>query len=447
MELLIILLLTLLNGVFAMSEMALASSRRAILQKSADAGDRGAKAALSLLDDPTQFLSSVQVGITSIGLLNGILGEAAFSSDLSFYLQQWGVSETTAGILATAVVVTLITYLTIVFGELVPKRVGQLFPETVAKTVARPMTAVAAAARPFVALLSSTTLAVLKLLRVDNDAARGVTEEEIEASLAEGLGAGVLEEQEHRMVHNVLELDKRTLTSIMRPRDELVWLEHAETVETALAQAREFGHSWYPVCKQGLDNVQGMIHMQALMRLAATEPQAILGDHLEPAVYVPETLSGFELLEKYRMSDMRMALVVDEYGVVQGMLTPRDLLEAITGELKSSEADDAWAFEESDGVWRLDGGMPIAELKVRLHIDKLPDEDEGRYNTVAGLLLAEAGEMLATGAQVAVGDWAYEVVRVDGHRIEEIVARPLSAHSEEQAVGAHGQTNGHEDQS
>jgi putative hemolysin len=427
MELLIILFLTLLNGVFAMSEMALASSRRAILQKSADAGDRGAKAAIKLLDDPTQFLSSVQVGITSIGLLNGILGEAAFSSDLSHGLQAWGLSEASAGILATAVVVALITYVTIVFGELVPKRVGQLFPEVVAKAVALPMTAVAVVARPFVALLSSTTLAMLKLLRVDNDATRSVTEEEIEASLAEGLGSGVLEEHEHRMVRNILELDKRMLTSIMRPRDELVWLDHDQSVQASLIEARETGHSWYPVCKGGLDNVQGLIHVESLLALAATDPQAVLGDHVQPAVYVPETLNGFDLLEKYRVSDMRMVLVVDEYGVVQGMLTPRDLLEAITGELKSAQADDSWAIEESNGSWRLDGGMPIAELKARLEIDALPDENSGRYNTLAGLLLAEAGELLGTGAVVTLGEWSYLVTRVDGHRIEEVVATPIAS--------------------
>ena len=429
MELLIILFLTLLNGVFAMSEMALASSRRIILQKAADSGDRSARAAIKLLDDPTQFLSSVQVGITSIGLLNGILGEAAFSSDLSQALQGMGLSESSSGILATAFIVALITYVTIVFGELVPKRVGQLFPEPVAKTVALPMTAVAAAARPFVALLSGTTLAVLKVLRVDNDATRSMTEEEIEASLAEGLGSGVLEEHEHRMVRNVLELDKRSLASIMRPRDELVWLEQGDGPQAALTQARDSGHSWYPVCKGGLDNVQGLIHMETLLGLASGDPEAVLADHLLPAVYVPETLSGFDLLEKYRVSDMRMVLVVDEYGVVQGMLTPRDLLEAITGELKSAEADDAWAFQEADGSWRLDGGMPIAELKARLEIEQLPDEDSGRYNTLAGLLLAEAGELLGQGAVVELGGWAYEVLRVDGHRIEEVIARAISTES------------------
>jgi len=425
MEAFIILFLTVLNGIFAMSEMALASCRRVKLQKLADAGDRGAKAAIKLLDDPTQFLSSVQVGITSIGLLNGILGEAAFSIGLSVWLQEIGVDEGVAPVVATAFVVTIITYVTIVFGELVPKRVGQLFPEVVARLVALPMTGVAAAARPFVSLLSGTTGAILSVLRVNNGGSPAMTEEEIEASLAEGLGAGVLMEHEHQMVRNVLELDKRTLSSIMRPRDELVWLQFDESPEQALHTVREVGHSWYPVCKGDLEQLEGVIHVETLLRLATDQPGCKVGDHLSSSVYLPETLNAFEVLEQYRVSDMRIAFVVDEYGVVQGVLTPRDLLEAITGELKSAEADDAWAIEQADGSWLLDGGMPIAELKSRLSIDALPDEDQGHYNTLAGLLLAEAGQMLQVSDAVQIADWRFEVTHVQGHRIERLQAHPL----------------------
>lgn len=423
MELLLIIFLTLLNGVFAMSEMALASARRAKLQKHADGGDKRALAALRLMDDPTQFLSSVQVGITSIGLLNGILGEAAFSSALSVVLQRWGMEEGTAGFLATAAVVAAITYVTIVFGELVPKRVGQLFPETVARAMAIPMLGVAAMARPFVALLSGTTHAVLALLRVNTKGGPTMTTEEIEASLAEGLGAGVLEEHEHRMVQNVMELDKRSLTSIMLPRDDIVWLDSQMNIETALAQVREHGHSWYPVCKGDWEHVQGLVHVDTLLRLAHEGAESIDLQVLQPVVYVPETLNGFEVLEQYRVSDMRIVLVVDEYGVVQGLLTPRDLLEAITGELKSAEADDAWAHEQGEGQWLLDGAMPIAELKSRLDIDTLPGEDDGHYNTVAGLLQYETGELLGAGAVVDVGDWSFEVTQVEGHRIDAVAAR------------------------
>ena len=217
MDFLLIALLTLLNGVFAMSELALASSRKARLTAMAESGDKGAQSALALLDNPTQFLSSVQVGITSIGMLNGIIGEAAFSDDLARWFLSLGVTERAASISATALVVTIITFITIVFGELVPKRIGQLYPEVVARLVSRPMTWVARIAKPFVRLLSLSTQAVLRLLRVNNDAGRAVTEEEIAASLDEGRDAGVIEYQEHRMVQNVFSLDDRPLTSLMVP--------------------------------------------------------------------------------------------------------------------------------------------------------------------------------------------------------------------------------------
>ena len=230
MDFLLIALLTLLNGVFAMSELALASSRKSRLVAMAEGGDKGAQAALTLLDNPTQFLSSVQVGITSIGMLNGILGEAAFSDGLGLWLQTLGVPEGAASVSATAIVVTVITFITIVFGELVPKRIGQLYPEAVARFVARPMTWVAQGAKPFVRLLSLSTQGVLKLLRVDNDAGRMVTEEEIAASLEEGRDAGVIEHHEHQMVQNVFRLDDRPLTSLMVPRTDVQWLDASLSV-------------------------------------------------------------------------------------------------------------------------------------------------------------------------------------------------------------------------
>lgn len=427
MELLVIIVLTLINGVFAMSEMALASVRRIKLQVQADAGDRQAQAALRLLESPTQFLSTVQVGITSIGLLNGILGEAAFSDGLSALLQDVGMGADGADIAATAVVVAVITFVTIVFGELVPKRIGQIAPEPVARVLAIPMLALATLARPFVALLSRTTHAVLAILRVNTQGSSLMTSEEIQASLAEGLGAGVLDEHEHQMVRNVMALDQRLLTSIMLPREHIVWLDSGAPVRDALAVVREHGHSWYPVCRGDLEQVQGLIHVDSLLRLVEQGRGRLQLEDLQPAVFVPETLNGIDLLEQYRVSDMRVVLVVDEYGVVQGLLTPRDLLEAITGEIKSAQGEDAWARQQADGQWLLDGAMPIAELKAQLGIDALPDEHAAYYNTVAGLLQYETGELLSVGAQVRIDAWCFEVTRVEGHRIEQVSARLLAA--------------------
>ncbi|QDL38794.1 hemolysin family protein [Rhodoferax sediminis] len=430
MDFLLIALLTLLNGVFAMSELALASSRKARLGVMAEGGDKGAQAALALLDNPTQFLSSVQVGITSIGMLNGIIGEAAFSAGVSVWIQTFGVSVRVADISATALVVAIITYVTIVFGELVPKRIGQLYPEAVARWVSRPMTWVASAGKPFVRLLSVSTQTVLKLLRVDNAAARSVTEEEIAASLEEGLDAGVIEEHEHQMVQNVFRLDDRPLTSLMVPRTDVEWLDATNTVVQSLRLVGSGGekgsHSWYPVCRGSLDHVVGIISVGRLLELGPDAPGTI-ESHAQPAAFLPETLSGMELLEQFRAKSGRMIFVVDEYGVVQGLMTPRDLLEAITGELQPGAQADAWATLREDGSWLLDGLMPVGELKIRLDIRELPEEDRGRYNTVAGLLMSVSGRLPETGERIECAGWVFEVVDLDGKRIDKVLATEIPA--------------------
>ena len=431
MDFLIILLLTLFNGVFAMSEMALASSRKARLTAMAESGDRGARAALALLEHPTQFLSSVQVGITSIGMLNGIIGEAAFAESFARTLGEWGLSTRVAGITATALVVTVITYVTIVFGELVPKRIGQLYPELVARWTARPMVWVARAAGPFVRLLSLSTQGVLAALRVDTRVDRGVTEAEIAASLVEGVDAGVIEQQEHRMVQNVFRLDDRPLTSLMVPRSDVQWLDAGLDVpgalRTVVALAGEGAHSMYPVCRGSLDDVVGVVSLARLLALGQ-DHQGPIGEHAAPAVFLPETLSGMELLEQLRARSAQMVFVVDEYGVVQGLMTPQDLLEAITGELQPGRQADAWATARDDGSWLIDGLMPVGELKARLEIsDELPDEGRGRYNTVAGLLLAVSGRLPAIGERIECAGWMFEVVDLDGRRIDQVLVSRLVA--------------------
>jgi putative hemolysin len=405
-----------------MSEMALATSRRALLAAAAEEGDKGAAAALRLLENPTQFLSTVQVGITSTGILNGIVGEAAFSEHVALALRDWGLAPKPAGILATALVVAAITYITIIFGELVPKRIGQLFPERVSRWVAQPMTWLSKAAGPFVRLLSATTQGMLKLLRIDNSRQRAVTEEEIAHSLEEGVDAGVIEQQEHQMVRNVFHLDDRPLSSMMVPRSDVRWLDAAMSVADALRHAGEGeAHSWYPVCRGSLDDVVGVVSVARLLSLGpqhegTVEPQAV------PAMFVPETLSGMELLEQFRRRAARIVFVVDEYGVVQGLITPHDLLEAITGELQPTVNEDAWAMQREDGSWLLDGLMPVSELKARLDIRELPEEDKGRYNTLAGLLMAESGHLPAVGERIDCAGWRFEVVDLDGRRIDKVLA-------------------------
>lgn len=429
MDFLLIVFLTLLNAVFAMSELALAGSKKSRLNAMAEEGDKGAQAALTLLGNPNQFLSTVQVGITSIGVLNGIVGEAAFSDGVANWLHGFGVAEKAAAISATAIVVTLITFTTIIFGELVPKRIGQLHPEAVSRWVSRPMLWLATVAKPFVKLLSGTTAAVLNLLRIDTNASRAVTEEEITASLEEGVDAGVIEQHEHQMVQNVFQLDDRPLTSLMVPRTDVEWLDASNTVAQSLKAAGTSGrggaHSWYPVCRNSLDDVVGKISIGRLLELGVEAPGSI-EDYVTAATFVPETLSGMELLEQFREKAGRFVLVVDEYGVVQGLLTPRDLLEAITGELQPGAQIDAWATQREDGSWLLDGVMPVGELKVRLDIDELPDEDRGRYNTLAGLLMSVSGHLPMTAECITCGDWVFEVVDLDGKRIDKVLASRLA---------------------
>jgi len=433
MDILLIFLLTLLNAVFAMSEMALASSRKTLLSKLEASGAYGAKAALALQNRPTDFLSTIQIGITTLGVINGIIGEAAFSHSLSIWLSTWPVLAPVAGILATSLVVTLITFNTILLGELVPKRIGQLFPETVARWTAPLMLAIAMMASPLVHFLSKTTAVILHLLRIDAHQQRIVTEEEIRASLVEGVDAGLIEHHEHQMVKNVFHLDERALPSIMLPRTDIVWLDSQLSTQQAVESLSVLqAHSWYPVCREGLDDVLGVVSMASLLQNRLS--QEPITQWLEPAVFVPETLSGLDMLSQFRhphhgketanpSGGGRMVLVVDEYGVVQGLMTPRDLLEAITGELVQTNADEAaWAVQREDGSWLLDGMMPVQELKSRLNIKSLPQEDEAIYNTLAGLILAVSGRLPQVSEASYAAGWRFEVVDLDGRRIDKVLA-------------------------
>ena len=428
MDLILILVLTLFNAVFAMSEMALTASKKARLAALAEAGDKGAETALELMERPTHFLSTVQVGITSIGMLNGIVGEAAFSEGVSLFLQGFGTSPKIAGVAATTIVVVVITFITLIFGELVPKRIGQLHPEAVARLISRPMNAIATIASPFVKLLAACTQGILKLLRFDVHAVRSVTEEEITASLEEGVDAGLIEAHEHQMVRNVFHLDDRPLTSLMIPRKDIVWLNAQSTVAEALQyigeQVAKASHSWYPVCRGGLDHVVGVISVAQL--LAGKEPNKSIESLALPASFVPETLTGMEVLEQFRQRSERIVMVVDEYGEVQGLMTPRDMLEAITGELRPNAQVDAWATHSDDGTWLLDGLMPLAELRSRLDIKQLPDEDKGRYNTVGGLLMSVSGRLPVVGERIACEGWEFEVLALEGRRIDKLQARQLT---------------------
>jgi putative hemolysin len=427
MDVALLVFLILLNGVFAMSEMALTASRKARLQVLLEAGEHGAESAIDLHDKPTKFLSTVQIGITSIGVLNGIVGDAAFSRPLTAWLTQTFpmLPPVATGWGATGLVVIIITFLTIIFGELVPKRLGQLYPETVARIVAPPMTWLSAATRPFVALLSMCTEAMLRLLGIRDDGSRAVTEEEIAASLEEGLDAGVIEQHEHQMVRNVFRLDERQIGSMMIPRAEITWLDAQAPLADTLARMAEHQRTRYPVCRGDLTDVVGVLAAQSLLPSLAEGRTPSIADFVTPPVFVPETLTGMELLEHFRSSDAELVFVVDEYGEVQGVITVREVLEAITGEFAAPADDNAWAVERDDGSWLLDGLIPVLEMKDRLALKALPEEDRGRYNTLAGMIMLLLGRLPDTADRVEWDGWRFEVVDMDGKRIDKVLVAPV----------------------
>ena len=426
MDVALLVFLILLNGVFAMSEMALTASRKARLQVMVEGKEPGAQAAMELHENPTRWLSTVQVGITSIGVLNGIVGEAAFAEPFSRWLQEvLPLSSKVARYSATGLVVATITFLTIIFGELVPKRLGQMFPETVARLVARPMNWLSAATRPFVWLLGASTEAVLRVLGIRGGPSRSVTEEEIAASLEEGVDAGVIEAQEHQMVRNVFRLDERQIGSMMIPRADIVWLDAGAPFTQVLERMVSSGRSRYPVCRGSLDDVIGVVAAHSLLRPLSEGRVVALTEHLQPPVFVPETLSGMELLEHFRTTGAELVFVVDEYGAVQGVITVREVLEAITGEFSAPSDEDAWVVQREDGSWLVDGLIPVPELKDRLAIKDLPEEDRGRYNTLAGMIMLLLGRLPATADVVEWSGWRFEVVDLDGKRVDKVLAQRL----------------------
>jgi putative hemolysin len=429
MDLAILFALIVLNGVFAMSEIALVAARKARLQPLAEQGDPGAVAALRLHQEPTDFLSTVQIGITSISILNGIVGEAALAPILLDWLRERGVEGRAVGYASTALVVVLITYFSIVLGELVPKRLGQLDPEAVARRVAGTRGGVSHTGRPLLKLLAGSTRIVLRALGVGEAQARPVTEEEINALLAEGSDAGVIEEEEHDIVRNVFRLDDRQLGSLMVPRRDVVSLDMRLPWEENVKRIEQTGHTRYPVVRGGLREIVGVITARGLLKRALRGQAPDWETDLQPPVYVPESLTGMELLQNFRASGVQLAFVVDEYGEVLGIVTLRDVFEAITGEFRTPGGEaDQWAHRRDDGSWLLDGLIPIPELKDRLELKELPEEE--RYHTLSGMLMMLLGRLPQTGDKTEWDRWRFEIVDMDGKRIDKVLASELAPDSE-----------------
>lgn len=422
MEITLLVVLILANGLFAMSEIAVVTARKSRLQQLSDQGDTRAKAVLGLAENPTRFLSTVQVGITSIGILSGIVGENVLARPLAQWLRAMGWFADAADAVALGLVVLVITYFSLIVGELVPKRIGQINAETVARFCVGPMRMLSWVATPFVKLLSLSTDALLKLLGANTSGTPPVSEEEIRVLMEQGADAGVFEAAEHQMVRNVFRLDDRKLTSLMVPRADIVFLNIDASLEVNQSKIEVSHFSRFPVCRGDLSDVIGFARAKDLLGQVLAGRPLNLTAHLSPPLYVPETLTGTELIKNFRSARTQSALVVDEYGEIQGLVTLKDVLEAIIGELPAPQTEEASATQREDGSWLFDGLIAIQELEDTLELDTLPEGESGTYHTLSGMLMLLLGRIPRVADQIEWAGWRFEIVDMDGKRIDKVLA-------------------------
>jgi len=428
MALLFIALLILLNGVFAMSEMAVVASRRARLRERARAGDRRAAAALELHNAPNVLLSTTQIGITLVGVLLGAVGERALAADLAAVLARVPALEPYSDALALGLVVVAITYVSLVAGELVPKRLALHAPENVACLVARPMRVLSRLAHPGVRLLSASVDFSLKLMRVRAPAGPTITEAEIRSMIEEGTRAGVLLKAEQDLLTNVIRFADRSIAMLMTPRGDIVCLDLIDPPEANARKIAASPHGRFPVLRGGFEHVVGLVQAKDLLtRILSGQPLDIEAA-LHPAPYVPETASPLTVLEMFRTTAEHMALVVDEYGEVRGLVTLTGILEAIVGALPSrGETIEERIVRRENGSWLLDGVLTLDEFKEALGLERLPAEDEAGYETLAGFVLHQFGRVPRIGEHFEWHDLRFEVVDMDGNRIDRLLVEPRRA--------------------
>ncbi len=421
-EALFVLLLVLANGLFSMSEFAIISARKARLQQRADAGDRGAQGALKLADSSDQFLSAIQVGITVIGVLAGAVSGATFAGALGAWLGRIRWLAPYADTVALILVVSLITYLTLVLGELVPKRIALNNPEKIAAAVARPMRLFLLITRPMVRFLSFSTHLVLRGLGVHPSDDVGVTEEEIRALLEEGAEAGVIAEAEQDMVESVFLLGDRLASSLMTPRPDVVWLDLDDPPELLRRKIMDSPYSRFPVCEGSLDNVLGEVKAKDLLVRLWEGELFDLRAMAQAPLYVPEIMPALKVLEEFRQSGTQLALVIDEYGSVQGVVTLTDILEAIVGDIPSAATQDQpQVVRREDGSWLVDGMLPIEEFKSAMDLEDLPGEEQGLYQTVAGFVVSQLGQVPDATDHFVWEGLRFEVMDMDGPRVDKIL--------------------------
>jgi putative hemolysin len=432
MELLVLLLLFFVNGLFSMSEMAVVSSRKARLQQLFDEGRAGAGTALELANNPSHFLSTVQIGITIIGISSGAFGEATLSAKVSDWLSQYALIAAHATTIAVTIVVAGITIGSLIIGELVPKRLALLNPEAVASMVAKPMSWLSALVYPVVRLLSIVTEGVLRLLGKRSGESPPVSEEEIRVLMEQGAEAGVFEQHEHELVSRVFRLDDLRATAVMTPRTDIVYLDLDEDEETIRNRLTDAPHSRFPVTRGDLDNVEGIIEVKALLGDLARGEKLDLPSRILKPLYIPETLTATEVLASFKKHRHAMALLVNEYGELQGLVTLHDVMEALVGDIgPEDEAEDADIALREDGSWLVDGGVAVDRFKEALSIgEDLPEEDTGSYNTLGGFVMLQLGRVPHASDCFEWGGFKFEVVDMDRNRIDKLLVARLPTPSD-----------------
>ncbi len=422
----LIIVLILANGLFAMSEIAMFSARKARLQQRADEGDMGAKAAYELAKTPNRFLSTIQMGMSLISILVGTLSGATMAGHLAAVLRQVAFLAPYANALALILVVLVVTYFSLVLGELIPKRLGLNNPERVAAAVGRPMKTLARLAAPVVHVLSLSTELGLRLLGAHPSTDPPITQEEIKVLMAQGTQVGVFEEAEQDMVESVFRLGERRVDAIMTPRTEVVWLNQDDPVPDILQTVLESHYSIFPVAEGNLDNVTGILVARELLACQLTNEPLDLKTILKPPLFVPDSSPALKTLELLRTSRNHIALVIDEYGGFQGIVTLYDILEAIVGDVPSAgEPVEPQAVQREDGSWLFDGMLPIDELKEILGMNDLPDEDRSGYQTLGGFVMTQMGNIPTAGQHFEWEGWRFEVMDMDGRRVDKVLVYNL----------------------
>ena len=434
LEILIIFLLIVANGVFAMSEAAIISARKERLQQLAEAGNSQARAALELATHPNQFLATVQIGITLVGILAGAFGGATIAEEIAARLSVVPFLVPYSEVVGVGIVVLGLTYFSLIIGELVPKRLALNNAERIASAVAAPMRALSAIAAPVVRLLNVSTDVVIRVLGVKPSTEPSITPEEIKILIEQGTESGVFEEAEQEMIESVLRLNERRVGAFMTPRMQIVWFgieDSAEEIQRKIANSR---HSRFPVIQDSLDNVLGIVRAKDLLTQSLANQRLDLMAWLHPPLFIPENMSALKVLELFKQKGTHIALVTDEYGGIQGMVTHNDILEAIVGYIHSAGSPaEPEATRREDGSWLLDGLLPIDKLKEIFDIEKLPDEEQSHYQTVGGFVMAQVRNIPLVGQRFEWGKLYFEVVDMDGRRVDKVLVTPSPAEERQNA--------------